>query len=169
MPQRRSAPASRREASSSSRRPVFRQLDRATCEVVLARNAVGRVAYAVHDGVDIAPVHYAYVDSWIYGRTAPGAKLTAIPLTPRVAFEVEEVRGPFDWRSVVARGPFYALVEGMDPHQMVDWQLGVQALEKLVPGTFTPDDPVSFRTVVFRIHAVDITGREAIEADTHGS
>ncbi len=168
MPQRRSAPSSRRKASSASRRPVFRELDHTACEAVLARNAVGRVAYPVHDGVDITPVHYAYVDGWIYGRTSPGAKLNAIPLTPRVAFEVDEVRGLFDWRSVVARGPFYTLVEGTDPHQMVDWQPGVQALERLLPGTFTPEDPVSFRTVVFRIHAVDITGREAVTDSAHG-
>jgi len=145
-------------------RPSFRPLDRIACERVLVRNVVGRIGYPVPDGVDIEPVHYVYVGDWIYGRTSPGAKLAAIPRTPRVAFEVDEVRALFEWRSVVVRGPFYTLPSGTDPYRVVDWQPGVQALERLVPGTLTAEDPVPLRTVIFRIHAVDMTGREASAA-----
>jgi nitroimidazol reductase NimA-like FMN-containing flavoprotein (pyridoxamine 5'-phosphate oxidase superfamily) len=40
---------------STPKRPIFRKLDRAECEEILARNHVGRIAYARANRVDIRP------------------------------------------------------------------------------------------------------------------
>jgi nitroimidazol reductase NimA-like FMN-containing flavoprotein (pyridoxamine 5'-phosphate oxidase superfamily) len=141
--------------------PSIHELDRAACEAILARHSVGRVAFTTHNRVDIEPLHYAFVDGWIYGRTSPGRKLDAIAHRHWVAFEVDEVAGPFDWRSVVVHGGWY----GMDtapPAELARWERGVDALRALVPGSFTKDDPVPFRSVVFGIQAAEITGRECL-------
>ncbi len=139
--------------------PTIRPLERDRCEVILRQQHVGRVAFARHDRVDITPLHYVYVDGWIYGRTSPGAKMEIVAHNRWVAFEVNEVTGLFDWRSVVVHGAWYAH-EQAPPSEHDAWTRGIAALQALLPGTLTADDPVPFRTIVFRIHAAEITGRE---------
>jgi len=141
--------------------PLIRELDRAACEALLARHSVGRVAFTHRNRVDIEPLHYVFMDGWIYGRTSPGPKIDAVAHQHHVAFEVDEVSGPFDWRSVVVHGGWYRM-EMAPPAELVSWERGVDALRALVPGTLTKDDPVPFRTVVFRIHAAEVTGRECL-------
>ena len=51
--------------------PLFKALSFAESEAVLHRNNVGRLAFALHDRVDVVPIHYVYLNGWIYGRTAP--------------------------------------------------------------------------------------------------
>jgi uncharacterized protein len=143
--------------------PQFRSLGREECTAILARNHVGRIAYARDGRVDIEPLNYVYHDGWIYGRTSRGAKLaaTAAEWAP-VAFEVDEVEEFFRWRSVVVHGGFYTVVDDGDSVHDHDWWKGVQLLRTLIPGTFTGDDPVRFRTIVFRMAVQDVTGREAV-------
>jgi uncharacterized protein len=126
---------------------------------MLARHSVGRVAFVQHNRVDVEPLNYAFVDGWIYGRTSPGRKMDAVAHQHHVAFEIDEVFGPFDWRSVVVHGGWYRM-ETAPPAELRGWERGVEALRALVPGSLTKDDPVPFRTVVFRIHVAEITGRE---------
>lgn len=139
--------------------PRFRELDRRACEAILAKHSVGRLAFALHDRVDIAPLHYALVDGWIYGRTSLGAKLNSVAHNRWVAFEVDEVDGPFDWRSVVVHGAWYHW-DSAPPAEQATWERGIEALRRLVPGTLEASDPVPFRTVVFRVHLAEVTGRE---------
>jgi hypothetical protein len=77
-------------------RPTFRDLDTAEAHQILARNHVGRIAYSFHDRVDIEPISYVYADGVIYLRTTVGSKLTTLARAPWVAFDVDEVVGPFD-------------------------------------------------------------------------
>jgi nitroimidazol reductase NimA-like FMN-containing flavoprotein (pyridoxamine 5'-phosphate oxidase superfamily) len=82
--------------------PTFRELSATEMHELLARNHVGRIAYSFHDRVDIEPISYVFADDAFYMRTEPGSKLATLAHAPWAAFEVDEIRGPFDWRSVVA-------------------------------------------------------------------
>jgi uncharacterized protein len=146
----------------SAARPRIRDLDREACERILARNRVGRLAYARNNRVDIEPLHYVYHDGWIYGRTSHGAKLqaTGTEWWP-VAFEVDEVEDVFRWRSVVVHGGFYALDEYGPEWESAQWRHGVELLREIIPETFAEGDPVPHRRVVFRIALQEVTGREA--------
>ena len=55
--------------------PLFKTLSREECESVLLRNNVGRIAFALHDRVSILPIHYVFLNGWVYGRTAAAGKL----------------------------------------------------------------------------------------------
>ncbi len=143
-----------------NRTPTFRDLTRAECEAILARNHVGRLAYTFHDRVDIEPIHYVYDEGWIYGRTAPGTKLATLAHHRWVAFEVDEAEGIFDWRSVTVHGAFYILTHDAPAPPDV-MRHAIDLLRDLLPETLTDQDPVPFRTVLFRVHASEITGREA--------
>jgi uncharacterized protein len=151
-------------------KPRIRALERGECDAILARNHVGRIAYAQHNHVDIEPLHYVYHDGWLYGRTSQGAKLQATGTTwAPVAFEVDEVEELFRWRSVVVHGGFYTIEDdGLPVHQQ-EWQRGVELLRTLIPETFTSDDPVAFRTVLFRLAAQEVTGRECAPGDDAAS
>jgi uncharacterized protein len=143
--------------------PVIRDLSADECAAVLARGHVGRLAFALHDRVDIQPVHYVYDDGWLYGRTSTGAKLATLRHNPWVAFEVDEVRAPYDWTSVVVRGSFHQLAEPEDaaPRERLAREHAIELLRALVPRTLRPGDPTPWRDVVFRIAIDEITGREA--------
>lgn len=144
--------------------PSFHELDRTKCEVILSRNQLGRIAFSFHDRVDIEPIHYVQSGEWLYVRTSPGAKLLTLAHNRWVAFEVDEVAGVFDWRSVVVRGSAYML----DPHGTEQDRRahsdGVQLLRAVVPQTFREDDPVPFRDLLLRIHIDEMSGREATTA-----
>jgi nitroimidazol reductase NimA-like FMN-containing flavoprotein (pyridoxamine 5'-phosphate oxidase superfamily) len=123
---------------------------------ILVRNHVARIAFAVHDRVDIEPIHYVYAQGWIYGRTSPGAKLATVQRNRCVAVEVDEVESLFDWRSVVVHGGLYVL-HAEDDREM--WDHAVTLLRTLVPETLTARDPAPHRDVVFRIARQEATGR----------
>jgi len=151
---------------SDTSRPRFRELSRDECVAILARNHVGRIAYSWRNHLDIEPLHYVYRDGWLYGRTSHGAKLETTGTTwwP-VAFEVDEIEELFRWRSVVVHGGFYTVPENGSDAQREEWRQGVELLRTLIPDTFTEDDPVAFRTVVFRMAVQQVTGREAVPGD----
>lgn len=152
------------QGAGTSRGATFRELTPDECRALLARRTVGRLAYTFHDRVGIEPLHYAYEDGRVYGRTSPGSKLTTLAHHPWVAFEVDEVAGVFEWRSVVARGTFYRIERDGTAAQRASWQRAVQLLGAIVPGMLTPADPVPFRDVVFYIHVDEMTGRAAMPA-----
>ena len=142
-------------------RPGFRELDRHECEQMLARHNVGRIAYSFHDRVSIEPLHYVFSQDWIFGRTAAGTKLLTLFHHPWVAFEVDEVEGPFDWRSVVAHGTFSQLDGTGTPGERATYARAIDAIRTVAPTAFTPDDPVPHRTVIFGVAVHELTGRAA--------
>lgn len=146
---------------SKSNRPRIRALTASECEALLARNNLGRIAFAFHDRVDIQPIHYVYEAGWLYGRTSEGAKLTTLEHNQWMAFEVDEVRGVFDWASVVVHGSFHRIDPHGPPSQQGAAEHAVELLRAIVPETFEADDPVAFRTVLFRISVGTVAGRHA--------
>src|SRR5215212_6700726 len=151
----------------STGRPSFHALEPAVCRQILERNHVGRVAFSFRDRVDIEPIHYVFVDGWIYGRSSPGAKLTTLQHNRWVAFEVDEVEGLFEWRSVVVHGAVYFLEPSStsaaerkpDDEAAATYDAAVEHLRRLIPAALRHEDPTPERSVVFRIHANEINGR----------
>jgi len=142
--------------------PLFRKLGRDEIEQILLRNNVGRIAFSLHDRVDIEPINYVFDSGWIYGRTSPGAKLWTIAHHPWVAFEVDEVQGLFYWVSVVVKGAFYLVDPDTSVRQDPAFAHGVDLLRALIPETLTANDPTPFRHSVFRIHLDEVSGRGAV-------
>lgn len=151
---------------SDPRNPSFRTLSREECTAILARNHVGRLAYTAGNRVEIKPLNYVLHEGWLYGRTSRGAHLEASETTwEPVAFEVDEVEEFFRWRSVVVHGGLYTMADDGRALHDEEWWRGVQLLRMLIPGTFTSDDPVGFRTVLFRMAVQEVTGREAVPGE----
>jgi nitroimidazol reductase NimA-like FMN-containing flavoprotein (pyridoxamine 5'-phosphate oxidase superfamily) len=127
----------------------------------LSRNHVGRLAFSFHDRVDIRPVHYVYSDNWLFGRTSPSDKLTTLRHNQWIAFEVDDVKGPFDWTSVLAHGSFYLLAEDNTPEHREKREEALALIRKFSPGTLRDTDPTPFRTELFGIAIDTLSGRAA--------
>lgn len=132
------------------------------CDRVLHRNSVGRIAFAFDRRVEILPIHYVPDGEWLYGRTSPGDKLAMWHHSHWVAFEVDEVRGLFDWTSVVVHGGLDVLDPSTSARAAAAWEHAIALLRRLVPDTGTVHDPVPNRTIVFRIHVDEVSGRSAL-------
>jgi len=139
----------------------FRDLETHEANALLARNHIGRLAYSFHNRVDIEPISYIFADGALYMRTEPGSKLATLAHAPWVAFEVDEVEGPFDWRSVVAHGTVYLLHETGTPSERETYRFAVERLRELIPDALNDDDPVPTRRVLLRVQPSEVTGREA--------
>jgi nitroimidazol reductase NimA-like FMN-containing flavoprotein (pyridoxamine 5'-phosphate oxidase superfamily) len=142
-------------------RPTFRNLDPGEIDRLLTANHVARIAYTHSGRVDIEPIHYVYEDGVIYMRTAPGSKLASLAHSPWIALEVDEIQGPFDWRSVVAHGTVYVRTDDGPPLEREAYERAVECLRGLMPSAFTDGDPTPTRTVVLEVRPDELTGRAA--------
>ncbi len=141
--------------------PTFRDLTTAECEELLRQHHVGRLAFLNDGSVDIEPIHYVFLDDWVFCRTAEGTKLLSIEQRPWVAFEVDEVKSLFDWRSVVLHGTIYRLQGDGAPLDRDEYGRALDLLRTLLPETLTPDDPTPARTALFGLHVDRMSGRAA--------
>ena len=87
-----------------------------------------------------------------------------------VAFEVDEVAGTFDWRSIVIRGAFYIMSPTGSLHpdptdtsvqEVPEYTEAVAALRTFLPDAMLASDPTPFRHAVFLIHLDAASGRES--------
>ena len=153
----------RRTPNADSRRivrtPTFRELSPEECVDVLRRNNYGRIAFTLHERVDVEPVHYVFDADWLYIRTSKGTKVAMLKRGPWVAFEVDEVRAPFDWTSVVVKGTVYFVsgVPGADDPKIHEQALTI--LRRLMPEAMTAKDPTPSRNVILRISVNEMHGR----------
>ena len=143
------------------REPRFRELSEPECLALLGRNHVGRLAFAHGNRVDIEPIHYVSWDGWIFGRTAAGTKLEAMKHRPFVAFEVDEVRSIFDWKSIVVHGTIYLLPADGAPIERQEFERAVDMLRAFMPQAMTDIDPVPWRSTIFGLHIGEMSGRLA--------
>ncbi len=144
-----------------SPQPRFRDLSVEECHALLASQHVGRLAFAYKDRVDIEPIHYVHDNGWLYGRTSAGTKLEVVTHNRWIAFEVDEVRGPFDWESVVVKGGLYLLRREGSAQEMETYDHGLAVIRRVLPVALTNADPTPERALLFRIHIDEITGRAA--------
>lgn len=139
--------------------PRFSVLPARQSRALLRRQHVGRIAYTFRDRVDIEPISYVAQGEWIYGRTAPGTKVARLRHHRWVAFQVDDVRGPYDWESTVVHGAVYFLTDGDTPTS--ELRRAMRLLRSIDPRALTDEDLTPERTVLFRIHVDSITGRRA--------
>jgi nitroimidazol reductase NimA-like FMN-containing flavoprotein (pyridoxamine 5'-phosphate oxidase superfamily) len=144
-----------------TRAPRFLILTSEDCRAVLDRNHVGRLAFINQATIDIEPIGYVARDKWVFFRSAYGSKLEALAHNPFVAFEVDEVAGPFDWRSVVVHGTIYMLPADGAPIERRVFERAVAALRSVMPETLTPGDPTPARDTVYGLHVDRVSGRMA--------
>ena len=138
-----------------------RNLDWHESEEILAMHHTGRMAFAFHDRVMMTIVNYVYTNGWIYARLELGPMITTLQHHQWVAFEVDEVSGVYDWRTVIVHGAVQFL---SNDRSSPEWRAFNRALELLrgqVPTILTKEDPLPERVQLYRIHLDECFGRES--------
>lgn len=139
----------------------IRHLTRPEIEALLRRHHVGRIAFLNGRRVDIEPISYVFADGALYGRAAPGARTRALQGQPWVAVQVDDVRGAFDWESVVVKGTVYVVEPSAVPPLRERYERAVQAIRSVMPDALTEHDTAPLRTILFRLNIDEMEGRAA--------
>jgi nitroimidazol reductase NimA-like FMN-containing flavoprotein (pyridoxamine 5'-phosphate oxidase superfamily) len=137
--------------------PEFFALSREQCAEVLGRNHVGRLAYRDGRRINILPLGFVAQDDVLFLRSAYGTKMEALSRDPFVAFEVDEIEGPFDWRSVVVHGTIYVVERDGSASE----RRAVEAIRAAMPTAFTEQDPAPERQTLYGLYIHEINGRMA--------
>jgi len=145
----------------------IRELGREECQKLLEQTGFGRLA-CVRDGEPyIVPLFFASSPSCLYGFSTLGQKIDWMRSNPRVCIEVDEVRGPCEWTSVILRGRYEEFsdtpdhaAERLQAQSKLEhvrslwWQTGLASVQ--TRARFDRDI-----TIFYRIHIQEITGRRA--------
>ncbi len=121
-------------------------------DALLRRNRVGRLGVAVNDRPYVVPITYAYDGSSIYAFSGPGRKIDVMREQPLVCFEVDEVLGPSEWRSVVAEGRYEELADEGARREAL-------AMLGITNGAVARTLAAGSRNVVFRVRLTERGGR----------
>lgn len=141
--------------------PTMKRLSAQEIEALLRRHNVGRIAFTDGRRVDIEPIGHVFDDGAIYGRAAPGTRMTALHKWPWVAFEVDEIRNPLDWASVVVKGTVYLVEPGQAMPMREHYERALRVIRSVMPDALTDRDPAPTRTFLFRIQIDEMEGRSA--------
>jgi nitroimidazol reductase NimA-like FMN-containing flavoprotein (pyridoxamine 5'-phosphate oxidase superfamily) len=120
---------------------------------MLQRHRVGRLACTANDRPYVVPINYVYQADAIYAYSMPGRKISIMREQPLVSFEIDEIDGPSNWRSVVAEGVY---------EELTDSSSAAQAKHLLVNGFATLVGrglDASPSIILFRLRITELTGR----------
>ena len=138
-----------------------RDLDRSESERLLSVHHTGRMAFAFHGRVMMALVNYVYANEWIYARMERGPALSTLQHRQWVAFEVDEIGGIYDWRSVIVHGSVQFLKNDRLSPDWCEFNRALALLRNQIPSIQTTGDPYPERVQLYRIHLDDCFGRES--------
>jgi nitroimidazol reductase NimA-like FMN-containing flavoprotein (pyridoxamine 5'-phosphate oxidase superfamily) len=139
----------------------FFELSRDDSLALLGQSHVGRIAFTFHDRVDIEPISYVFAQNYVVARTSPGTKLTTMRHHPWVAFQVDDIQGPYDWRSVTVRGALHFVEPSGGDRDREAYEHAIELLRSWESDLLTAEDPAPHRNQIFRIFVDDVTGRGA--------
>jgi nitroimidazol reductase NimA-like FMN-containing flavoprotein (pyridoxamine 5'-phosphate oxidase superfamily) len=138
-------------------RYMMGDLTGAEIEDLLRRGRIGRIGCHAEGRTYIVPIAYAYDGECVVARSADGLKIRTMRANPAVCFEVDEIQGIDDWRSVIAWGTYEEL-----------WGSALESASRLLRAHLVPGQPEAGarpakhefeRGDVFRLRLATKTGR----------
>lgn len=146
-------------------RVEVRALSRDDSLALVARHHVGRYGIGLHDLIRVELMAYVYADDWIYTRVPPGEDVAILERHAWAAFEVDEIDGVYDWRSVELTGRVELLTPETNEEPHFTFDQAVSVLRNAVPAILTADDPLPDRVRLLRIHVDTVRGRQSRTVD----
>ena len=78
-------------------------------EEVLRENVLGRIGCSDGERIYVVPINYAYDGKSIIAHSSLGMKIEMMRKTPKVCFEVDDMKSFTNWKSVIAWGEYHEL------------------------------------------------------------
>ncbi|MFL5762181.1 MAG: pyridoxamine 5'-phosphate oxidase family protein [Thermomicrobiales bacterium] len=120
---------------------------------LLRRHHVGRIGCSANDRPYVVPINYVYEYDAIYSFSVPGRKINIMREQPLVSFEIDEIDGPSNWRSVIVEGVYEELTDKSS--LALATRLLANGFGALVPRGLDASPPM----VLFRIRLTETSGR----------
>jgi nitroimidazol reductase NimA-like FMN-containing flavoprotein (pyridoxamine 5'-phosphate oxidase superfamily) len=133
---------------------------------LLIRSRFGRLACVKGPRPYVVPIYYAYHDNYIYSVSTFGQKVGWMRANPFVCLEVDEIKTPQEWSSIVVFGRYEELLDTPNLKPIRDlaysllqqrgtwWEPGLA--RAIIDGSERPLLPLFYRILVEQI-----TGRRA--------
>ena len=102
---------------------MYGDLTDAQINKILATHRYGRVGFVYEDEVFIVPINYGYDGHDLYCQARPGTKIDGMRHNPHVGFQVDEIRDPAHWQSVLLQGRYVELFERREKEEGYRWVL----------------------------------------------
>lgn|SRR5574341_133191 len=139
----------------------------AECHHALKQATVGRLACARDSQPYVVPIYFAYHERHLYAISTVGQKVEWMRANPLVCVEVDEIKEPDEWMSVVVFGRYEELPEV--PEYKHARQRALYLLQKRSTWWWEPacirqnhrDTPHSCTPVAYRIHIDRVSGLHA--------
>jgi nitroimidazol reductase NimA-like FMN-containing flavoprotein (pyridoxamine 5'-phosphate oxidase superfamily) len=140
------------------------ELTTAEIDQVLRAEVLGRIGCIVDGWPYVVPINYVYENRTVYGNSFEGMKLRAMRNDPRVCFEVEQIRGMANWRTVVIRGRFEELIHDERERAIDIIAMRIARMETSASTRLIQQDDVFrregfHRPVLFGIRIQEVYGR----------
>jgi nitroimidazol reductase NimA-like FMN-containing flavoprotein (pyridoxamine 5'-phosphate oxidase superfamily) len=140
------------------------ELTAAEIEQVLRAEVFGHLGCIADGWPYVVPINYAYEGGSIYANSSEGMKLHAMRENPLVCFEVEQIRGLANWRTVIAKGRFEELLHdererAIDVLSMRLARIETSASTRLVQQDDVYRKEAFHRPVLFGIRVQALSGR----------
>jgi hypothetical protein len=87
------------------------ELSDSECREILARASMARLGCSLNDQPYVVPVGIACEENDIYVFSTLGQKIRWMRSNPKVCVQIDEIRSPSDWSSVIANGEYQELPE----------------------------------------------------------
>lgn len=135
---------------------------------LLESNMLGRIGCYADNKVYVVPINYIYHKGDIIGHSVVGQKIVMMRKNPAVCFQVDELKGYNNWKSVIAWGEYQELTDSRERYEamklFVDRTLHMKISETAIPPELSaerlhPRSPGNIKPVIFRIRLSEKTGR----------
>lgn len=135
----------------------------AEMQALLQRVGFGHLGCAHNNRPYVVPIHYAYDSQDIYFFTTEGMKTEYITANPEVCLQVEEVRDPSHWQSVMVNGRAERITEPEAMERAM--QLITERNPTLTPALNATQLDAWGRaniTVIYRVRPDAVDGRKTV-------
>jgi uncharacterized protein len=135
----------------------------------LSGKIFGRLACARQSQPYITPFSFAYHDHWLYSFSTLGKKIEWLRVNPLACIEVDEIKTPQEWTSIIISARYEELADTSENHvarelayerlhqHQLWWEPGYS--RTILQGVERPLDPI-----YYRLSIDEITGHRAIPA-----
>ena len=140
-----------------------REMTAEECTQALSSARHGRLACARENQPYVVPIYFVARKGWLYSFSMLGQKIEWMRANPLVCLEVDDAKGPDDWRSVVVSGRYRELSERTEIVRVIEllqarvmwWEPGVARVQQ-------GNVQASSKPVFYGISVDRVTGRVAI-------
>ena len=122
---------------------------------LLHAESLGRLGCISADSPYVVPVNYFFDGQNIYIHSLPGKKIDAMRSNPRTCLQVDEIKNPYAWRSVIAYGTFEEIAGEEERRKALGGLYS--CLPHLTPVESKVVNGLK-ETIVFRIRVDEVTG-----------